>query len=214
MPFIDLYLEQINNTEIRLMAKAQTEPQRFLVADVVLDWDPTKLRLVGVHEDTAHPLIWDSLSRLPLANDDYTGINEANPPADGNAMYYSYAQLGEFLIVNQPVELAVFQFELLQPQVVTEVRLLPSLTVLYLGETVIYGGAGLRVTGNLGNVTISTLIGDFNRNGSVGSEDMAMILADWGTLSFGPNQHDLDGNGIIGSGDLSILLANWSSYGK
>jgi len=210
MPLIDLYLEKVNNTEIRLMAKAQTEPQRFIVADVVLDWDPSVLRLIGAHEDTAHPMVWDSLSRFPLANDDYTGINEANPPADGNAMYYSYANLGEILIVDQPVELAVFQFELLQPQVVTEVRLLPRLTVMYLGETVVYGGAGLRVTGNLGNVTISTLVGDFNGNGSVGSEDMAMLLADWGTLNFGPNQYDLDGNGIIGSGDLGILLANWS----
>jgi hypothetical protein len=210
MPLIDLYLEKINNTEIRLMAKAQTEPQRFIVADVVLDWDPSVLRLIKAHEDTAHPMVWDSLSRFPLANDDYTGINEANPPADGNAMYYSYANLGEILIVDQPVELAVFQFELLQPQVVTEVRLLPKLTVMYLGETVVYGGAGLRVTGNLGNVTISTLVGDFNGNGFVGSEDMTMLLADWGTLNFGPNQYDLDGNGIIGSGDLGILLANWS----
>lgn len=210
MPLIDLYLEKINNTEIRLMAKAQTEPQRFIVADVVLDWDSSVLRLIGANEDTAHPMVWDSLSRFPLANDDYTGINETDPPADGNAMYYSYANLGEILIVDQPVELAVFQFELLQPQVVTEVRLLPKLTVMYLGETVVYGGAGLRVTGNLGNVTISTLVGDFNGNGSVGSEDMAMLLADWGTISFGPNQYDLDGNGIVGSGDLGILLTNWS----
>jgi hypothetical protein len=53
-------------------------------------------------------------------------------------------------------------------------------------------------------------MGDINGNGSVGSEDMAILLAAWGQQSFTPNPADINGDGTVNSIDLSILIANWS----
>jgi len=49
---------------------------------------------------------------------------------------------------------------------------------------------------------------DLDGDGSVGSGDLGVLLAAWGSAG-GPA--DLDGDGIVGSGDLGILLAAWGS---
>jgi len=46
---------------------------------------------------------------------------------------------------------------------------------------------------------------DLDGNGSVGSGDLAILLAAWG----GTGVSDLDGSGTVGSGDLAVLLAAW-----
>jgi len=50
---------------------------------------------------------------------------------------------------------------------------------------------------------------DLDASGTVGSGDLAILLAAWGA----PGETDLDGNGVTGSGDLAILLAAWGSTG-
>lgn len=49
---------------------------------------------------------------------------------------------------------------------------------------------------------------DIDRNGTVDSADLSLLLAAWGNL--GGNE-DVNGDGQVGSADLSILLARWSS---
>lgn len=49
--------------------------------------------------------------------------------------------------------------------------------------------------------------GDFNQSGSVGADDIAILLGAWG----GPGPADLDGNGTVGSPDLAILLGAWGA---
>jgi len=59
------------------------------------------------------------------------------------------------------------------------------------------------------NITLSLGAGcpaDLDGLGSVGSGDLGILLAAWGS-SGGPA--DLDGSGTVGSGDLGILLAAW-----
>jgi hypothetical protein len=46
---------------------------------------------------------------------------------------------------------------------------------------------------------------DLNGDGSVGSADLTILLAAWGT----PGPGDLNGDGSVGSADLTILLAAW-----
>ncbi len=46
---------------------------------------------------------------------------------------------------------------------------------------------------------------DLDGMGSVGSSDLAELLAQWG----GAGSADLDGSGTVGSGDLAIMLAAW-----
>ena len=52
-------------------------------------------------------------------------------------------------------------------------------------------------------------LGDDNGNGSVGPEDLAVLLAAWGSDPGGPP--DFDGNNNVGPEDLAQLLANWGA---
>jgi len=53
---------------------------------------------------------------------------------------------------------------------------------------------------------VSTNPADLDGGGVVGTGDLGVLLAAWGTAG-GPA--DLDGDGVVGSGDLGILLAAW-----
>ena len=83
-------------------------------------------------------------------------------------------------------------------------------------KTIVYGGniPGLGVTGTLTNAIVTVvpanISGDLDGNGFVGPSDMALLLANWGSVSFGENPFDIDGDGIVGAGDLTILIANWN----
>jgi len=50
--------------------------------------------------------------------------------------------------------------------------------------------------------------GDLDGTGAVGSGDLAILLAAWGSSDAAA---DLDGSGTVGSGDLAVLLAAWGS---
>jgi hypothetical protein len=50
--------------------------------------------------------------------------------------------------------------------------------------------------------------GDVNCDGVVGSQDIAMILSDWGVLSTF-KRTDLNADGVVDSRDITILLSNW-----
>lgn len=47
---------------------------------------------------------------------------------------------------------------------------------------------------------------DLNNDGTVGSADLALLLAGWGGAEF-----DINGDGLAGASDLAILLAAWGS---
>jgi hypothetical protein len=147
---------------------------------------------------------------------DYTQINEAIPPADGNGLYYGYGALGYVFIVNQqPIQIVRLQFKVLESFVQTEVKVLPEYNTVIENKTVIYGSniPGLSVLGTITDAVIfgtPAPAGDFNGDGVVGSEDMAALLGNWGALSFKNNPYDLDGDGVVGAGDLAILVSNWS----
>lgn len=209
--------------EIPLMVMAQDEPQRYVVADIVFSWNPEHLQFLGISHEGSHPLIWTAFSGLPYCQPgqstgcgDFYGLNELPIPQDGNGLYFGYNILGSVFIVSDPVQIVRFKFKALTSVSETEVKLLPEYTVNHTAETVVYGGniPGLTVTGSLTNalVTVSpiALIGDFNGDGSVGSKDMASLLANWGQTSFNENPYDLNNDGIVASEDLVILLTNWS----
>ena len=49
---------------------------------------------------------------------------------------------------------------------------------------------------------------DLNRDGTVNSQDLAILLNSWGTAG---SAADLNGDGIVGAPDLAILLSRWTS---
>ena len=50
--------------------------------------------------------------------------------------------------------------------------------------------------------------GDINEDGTVGVNDLLILLADWGKCD--DCAADLDGNGVVDVNDLLMLLANWT----
>jgi Spondin_N len=52
---------------------------------------------------------------------------------------------------------------------------------------------------------------DLNGSGTVGAEDLALLLGAWGMAGGGTGNADLDGDGMVGSSDLAILLGEWGS---
>jgi hypothetical protein len=50
-------------------------------------------------------------------------------------------------------------------------------------------------------------LGDLNLNGSVGADDLAILLGQWG----GPGSADFNANGTVLSDDLAILLGAWGA---
>jgi hypothetical protein len=217
--------------EVPIMMAAATTPQRYFVSDIIFGWDTTKLEFIGLNHVGSHPLIWVPPSGMPCPagyqncagiGGDYTGLNEAIPPADGNGLYYGYGQLGYlFMVYQQPVQIVRFKFKVLQPFTETTVRILPEFTTTIdnqplVNKTVVYGSyvPGMSVLGTITDAVITgvpqNIVGDINGNGSVGSEDMALLLAAWGTQSFESNPADLNGDGTVNSQDLAILITNWS----
>jgi hypothetical protein len=51
-------------------------------------------------------------------------------------------------------------------------------------------------------------LGDLDQNGTVGASDLALFLAEWGTIN--PSPCDLNNDGIVNGSDLGLLLTNWS----
>lgn len=189
------------------------ESQRFIVCDIPFGWDPTKLRFVDDY--SVSPLIMPDYSGWVSPAIDYTRTSEASPPADGDGMYYAYGQLGiPPIIVTEPMELARFQFEILEPFGTTQVIVIPEVTHYppYPARPLVYGTdtPGMVVTGTLGTATLVwPVTGDFDGDGLVGAPDMALLLDNWGTISYKQNEFDLNGDGLVNGQDLAILFTNW-----
>jgi hypothetical protein len=56
---------------------------------------------------------------------------------------------------------------------------------------------------------LAGLPGDLNGDGSVGPEDLAILLGAWGP-ALGSVAADLDGDGVVGPADLATLLGAWT----
>jgi len=216
---------------VQIRMNADTTDQRYSVADIIFGWDNTKLEFLGVDHTGSHPYIWVPPSGLPCVEDengnaipdplcsgirDFYGINEAMPPADGNALYFGYGELGQtFIVTNAEVNIVRLRFRVIDSFAQTEVFFIPEMTANSTAKTRVYGSyiPGLDVLGTTTNAVIvgaQTIQGDFDGDGNVGPSDLAVLISNWGTSTFGENPYDLDGDGVVGGGDLSILFSNWS----
>ena len=64
----------------------------------------------------------------------------------------------------------------------------------------------LLVVGGVACNDAEPCIGDLSGDGSVGGEDVGLLLALWGTNDA---TADLDGDGTVGGGDVGLLLSGW-----
>jgi len=182
----------------------------FVAIDCILQWNPKHLQLVGLVTTGSVPLL---SSYFPTPTADYTGINEVIPPADGNALYYALAPLGNPVQVPLTgVQVVTFRFRVRTAFNSTTVNMLPTLTVLNPADTIVYDGTvpGLDVTGTLTPAVITqtpACPADLDQDNLVSSSDIAILLNQWGTTGTG----DINGSGTVDASDLSILLSAWGA---
>ncbi|MFM1823457.1 MAG: hypothetical protein RI967_1723 [Planctomycetota bacterium] len=144
--------------EVRLRASSESVSNftgtSFVAIDCILGWDPAHLRLLGLSTAGSVPLL---SSYFPNPSVDYTGINEASPPQDGDALYYALAPLGNPIGCQAPgVQVTTFRFQVLSEFESTVVEIIPTLTVDFIADTIVYDGTvpGLDVTGTLAGCTL------------------------------------------------------------
>ena len=182
----------------------------FVAIDCILQWNPAQLQLVGLVTAGSVPLL---SSYFPTPANDYTGINEANPPGDGSALYYGLAPLGNPVQVPVAgVQVVTFRFKALSAFASSTVGIAPTLTVTNPADTIVYDGTvpGLDVTGTLTPAVIvqaPPCPADINGDSTVDSNDLAILLNAWGQ----PGAADVDGSGVTDAGDLAAMLGAWGA---
>ncbi|MFZ9914613.1 MAG: MopE-related protein [Phycisphaerales bacterium] len=155
-PTGDVLLGQTIEVKLRANSTGQNLiGESFIAIDCIVKWNPQHLKLLGITTTGSVPLL---SSYLPTPANDYTGINEAMPPADGTALYYALASFGNPVQVSASgVQVVTFRFSVEGYFSTTQVEVLPELTVNYLTETVVLDGyvAGADVFGTGHPATIT-----------------------------------------------------------
>jgi hypothetical protein len=142
--------------DVDLYAVSDSSADQYLAAvDLVFAWDPTYLDLFGL-DYTGSPL----LSAFFSFPDPLYGINEANPPADGDGLAIGFAPLG-VPVAATPAGAYLFtlQFDALAETLGTPISILASLQKpSYLEKrTIVFDGTvpNLDVTGTLSGAMVT-----------------------------------------------------------
>lgn len=202
-----VFLGLDDEVEIGLFAVSDNAGDQLLAAlQVIIQWDPGLLELLGNHGDGAVAMLSSGFPADPF------GLNEANPPQDGNGIYVGFAPIGNPAAATPAGSLiTTFVFRPLAVTPGTPIDILHTAGDPP-GETIVFDGkvANLDVTGTIsgGVVEIAPCCPpDLDFDCNVGITDFLTLLAEWGTDPGGPP--DLDGDGDVGITDFLLLLAAW-----
>lgn len=166
------------NQTIDVKLRATRQPiasfigEGFVAIDMVLAWNPADLQLLGLTQSGSVQLL---SSQFPSPTNDYTGINESSPPADGDALYSAFAPLGAPVMVPlNGVQVTTFRFKVKRHFESTQVQILPTLTRIATADTAVYDSTipGLNVLGTLAPATVTTpCVTDADGDGACASSD-------------------------------------------
>lgn len=203
--------------------------EAFTVLDLFFAWNPEDLRLIsasGPSSAGTAPQLISSGFQSPAM--DYTGTNEALPPADGTA-YYSGLALG-FNPVYSTLEgtlVATLSFQVLREFSSTAISPIEFVTVpgsTFVARTKVIDAAlpGYDSTGTLTAATLTQgsqnscpanlVVG--SASPSVDGADLAFLLAAWGAIESPANLIRDTGSPSVDGADLAFLLAAWGTCGN
>jgi hypothetical protein len=183
--------------------------QAFLAVQIILAWDAAYVQLIG--SDTIDAVAWSSSGFMP----DPFGLNEADPPGDGDGIFVGLADPNTPLVATPDgVLLVTLEFQALQ-EVPDAYLDLPASGGLPLTHTVVFGADSPNqdITGELSGaeVRIDNCPSDLSGDEVVGLSDLAILLSNYPTPSgAGLLDGDLDADGDVDLADLAVLL---SAYG-
>lgn len=199
---------EVVNVGLYAVSDDPNAAQSMAAMDIIFTWDPNKLEFLGV-DDTGGPG-WMS-SGFPI---DSHGLNEANPPLDGDGMYTAFAPFGAPIDATPAGALVTtFQFAALGTTSATVVNI-PASAGSPPGDTAVFSGdiPNLNIVGELGaaEVTIFCMAcpGDLDNDGDIDLSDLAELLAHFGmTSGVIAEDGDIDCDGDVDLSDLAALLA-------
>jgi hypothetical protein len=184
--------------------------QPFTAIDLVFAWDPAYLQFEGIDDSGGAPL---AASFLPFP--DVSGINEADPPQDGDGFYIGWAPLGS--TIDAPPEgvlVTTFLFTAIAPVEATQIVILEQGGDEIIVQTRVYGAEpGEIVTGTLtpAEITIEPACPEDCAqppDGVVDVADLLAMLSVWGE----PDAFcDINGDGTVDVADLLQLLSAWGA---
>lgn len=201
--------------------------ERFTVLDLFFGWNPQDLRLLGVSgpnsSGTAPQLI---SSGFVSPGVDYTGMNEASPPADGTG-YYAALSFSSVPAAFEGTLVATFRFQVLRPFSTTSISPIESVIVPLTGlpeATKVLDAAapGYASTGSLsgavltqgsGNSCPANLVTGPSSPGVDGA-DLAVLLGAWGAVNSPANLVVNAGSPAVDGADLAVLLGAWGTCGN
>ncbi|NNF41819.1 MAG: hypothetical protein HKN62_02015 [Phycisphaerales bacterium] len=180
--------------------------QTLAALDAIVAWNPSRLRLTGLE-----PTGIGSAGFPP----DPFGLNESNPPADGDGVLIYFAPFsGPIQATPAGTLITTLRFTALAPASDTVVGMLenagdpPGATRVFSGDT-----AGLDVLGTLRNATLDIVVttcpADVDDDDLVGFTDLIALLSDWGACVACPT--DVDRDGTVGLSDLLEVLGAWGA---
>jgi hypothetical protein len=156
--------------EIGLYAVSDDGSEQTTTAmDVILDWNPDALELVGVINNGPYPWLFSGFT------DDSTldGLNDTF--LDGDALYSAFGQLGDPAVVTaEGLLVTTFEYVALAESPATTITI-PEERGFFTRSRIFDGDVpGLEVQGSFGSTTITIvgeLPGDCNGNGQVDLDD-------------------------------------------
>jgi hypothetical protein len=200
--------------EVRVFAISDSDADQLLAAaQIILEWDPAHLQLLGNHQDGAVSLLF---SGFP-PNDPYNINQGASPPEGPLGFYQAWALLGTPVAATPAgTLLTTLVFEALAVTAESPIDIVPSAGDP-LGHTIVYDGAvpGLDVTGLLFGTSItivSACPADLNGDHAVDVLDLLILLNTWGDCpKLDSCPADLNGDGVVDVLDLLYLLDQWGN---
>jgi hypothetical protein len=136
---------------VDIVASAESS-QRIVSADIGFRWDEREMTLISfTDERTTIPFLLVGIPQMPW---DFYGLNEADPPADGNGWVMWLSPLNGIPVIEEKAIIGSLVFTVHAEK--TTLSFIDRVRVDYPFRTVVYGTdtPGLDITGELSSLVI------------------------------------------------------------